>query len=317
MTTMRSLHFLVSALITAVLVSGISFGQAASVSSKRVIYYYQTQYYQGQYVSLSKIWKQVSNKTHKPITTDVMVAAFHLGYGSNNKPYIHLNDNVPGDPMFDVMWKEVATLQKRGVTVRMMLGGAAQGSYNKALFAHWNTFYPILKQTLQHYKMNGIDMDIEEPVTLADAKKLVDQLNKDFSSQFIMTMSPVAPDLSGFVGFSGFNYKDLYKSPEGKRINWFNGQFYCGWGTLATPTEYEAIIHNGYPPQKIVGGMIGNPANCSGYVPISATVHTLKELVAKYPTFGGVADWEYFNTLPGGLANPVKWGAIMSKAMGN
>lgn len=41
-------------------------------------------------------------------------------------------------------------------------------------------------------------------------------------------MSPVAPDLSGYVGFSGFNYKDLYHSSEGKRINWFNGQFYCG-----------------------------------------------------------------------------------------
>jgi hypothetical protein len=60
-----------------------------------------------------------------------------------------------------------------------------------------------------------------------------------------------------------------------------------------------------------------NPANCSGYVPINTVAKTVKELVAKYPTFGGVADWEYFNTLPGGLQNPVKWGAIMSKAMGN
>ena len=313
MNSIRSLLFLG---LAGVLVLGDAFAQSAPVTSKRVIYYYQTQYYQGKYISLSKIWKQVNPKTHKPITTDVMVAAFHLGYDSNNQPYIHLNDNVPGDPMFKVMWKEVATLQKNGVSVRMMLGGAAQGSYAN-LFSNWNTFYPILRQTLRHYHLGGIDMDIEEQVALADAQKLVHHLSKDFSKQFIMTMSPVAPDLSGYVGFSGFNYKDLYDSSEGKRINWFNGQFYCGWGTLATTTDYDAIIKNGYPPQKIVGGMIGNPANCSGYVPIPTVAKTVKQLVAKYPHFGGVADWEYFNTLPGGLANPVKWGAIMAKAMGN
>ncbi|HXM23495.1 MAG TPA: glycosyl hydrolase family 18 protein [Terriglobales bacterium] len=316
MNSIRSLRFLCSLALASVLVLGSAFAQSAPVTSKRVIYYYQTQYYQGKYVSLSKIWKQVSPKTHKPITTDVMVAAFHLGYDSNNQPYIHLNDNVPSDPMFTVMWRQVATLQKNGVNVRMMLGGAAQGSYAN-LFSNWNTFYPILRQTLRQYHLDGIDMDIEEQVALTDAQKLVHHLNKDFSKQFIMTMSPVAPDLSGYVGFSGFNYKDLYGSSEGKRINWFNGQFYCGWGTLATTTDYELIIKNGYPPEKIVGGMIGNPANCSGYVPIPTVAKTVKELVAMYPRFGGVADWEYFNTLPGGLANPVKWGAIMAKAMGN
>jgi hypothetical protein len=71
-------------------------------------------------------------------------------------------------------------------------------------------------------------MEIEEQVTLSNPQKLVARLNKDFPKQFIMTVSPVAPDLSGCVGFSGFNYKDLYHSSEGKRINWLNGEFYCG-----------------------------------------------------------------------------------------
>jgi hypothetical protein len=53
-------------------------------------------------------------------------------------------------------------------------------------------------------------MDIEEQATLSNAQKLVARLNKDLPKQFIMTMSSVAPDLSGYVGFSGFNYKDLY-----------------------------------------------------------------------------------------------------------
>lgn len=52
-------------------------------------------------------------------------------------------------------------------------------------------------------------------------------------------------------------------------------------------------------------------------MPINTVAKTVEELFAKYPTFGGVADWEHFNTLPGGLNNPVKWGAIMAKAMGD
>jgi hypothetical protein len=65
-------------------------------------------------VSLAKICKQIDPQTHKPITTDAMVAAFHLGYDSNNKPYIHLNDNVPSDAIFKIMREQVATLQKNG-----------------------------------------------------------------------------------------------------------------------------------------------------------------------------------------------------------
>ena len=118
------------------------------------------------------------------------------------------------------------------------------------------------------------------------------------------------------MGVSGFSYKSLYGSPEGKRINWFNGQFYCGWASLATTADYDAIVKNGFPAEKVVGGMIGNPANCSGFVPIATVAKTVKKLAAEYPQFGGVADWEYFNTLPGDLKNPVEWGFIMAKAMG-
>jgi hypothetical protein len=67
----------------------------------------------------------------------------------------------------------------------------------------------MLKRTLGHYHLDGIALDIEEHITLFDAQKLVAQRNRDFSRQFIMTMSPVAPDLWGYVGFSGFNYKEL------------------------------------------------------------------------------------------------------------
>src|SRR5476651_190570 len=153
--------------------------QPSVVSSKRVIYYYQTQYSQGNYVSLSPIWMHLNPVDNKPYVTDLIVAAFHLGYDNQGAPYIHLNDNPPGDPMFDVMWPEVATLQGYGATARMMLGGAAQGSY-RDLFTQWKIFYPILKQTIVQYKLNGIDLDVEESVSLFDIRKLIGRLHTDF-----------------------------------------------------------------------------------------------------------------------------------------
>ena len=48
----------------------------------RVIYYYQTQYSNGVYVSLAPMWQTVNPATGKPVVTDVMLAAFHLGYQS-------------------------------------------------------------------------------------------------------------------------------------------------------------------------------------------------------------------------------------------
>jgi len=287
---------------------------AAISNSHRIVYYYQTQYYNGNYVSLSPIWKQINPATGHPFTTDVMIAAFHLGYNSDNTPYIHLNDNPPGDPMFTQMWQEAATLQSYGVTVRMMLGGAAQGSYAD-LFSNWNTFYPILKQTLQQYNLNGIDMDIEENVSLSNAQMLIDQLNTDFGSQFVMTMSPVASAFWGGANLSGFSYQQLYQTPEGQRINWFNGQFYSGFASLISPSDYEHAVQGGFPAQVVVAGMIGNPVDGGGFVPMPLVAQTVTKLTRQYSTFGGVACWEYFNALPGGLADPIEWSALMAEAM--
>lgn len=301
-----------SILIFATLIGGAA---SAQTSSRRVTYYYQTQYYQGNYVSLAPIWEQINPHTRQPVTTDVMVAAFHLGYDNGNNPYIHLNDNVPGDPMFDQMWKEVATLQSYGVTVRMMLGGAAQGSYAD-LFSQWDTFYPILKQTLQQYNLNGIDLDIEEIVSLPNVQMLITQLDADFGPNFIMTMAPVASAFWGGPNLSGFDYRQLYQSQQGQRINWYNGQFYSGFATMSSPADYERAINAGWPADKIVAGVIGNPQDGSGYVPPNSVMNTVHTLIGLYPSFGGMDCWEYFNALPGGLSNPVKWASDMAIAMG-
>lgn len=291
-------------------------GRSAPVAaSKRIIYYYQTQYSNGQYVSLAPVWKTKNPNTGLPYTTDVIIAAFHLGYDQSGQPYIHLNDNVPGDPMFDVMWPQVHRLQRFGITTRMMLGGAAQGSYAD-LFANWSTFYPILRQTLKHYRMNGIDLDVEENVSLANIEKLIRRLDADMGPSFEITLAPVATALTNGPNLSGFDYPQLYASPVGPDIAWFDAQFYSGFGSLGNVTDYEDVIAFGYPPSVVVAGMIANPLDGSGFVPIQTVQNTVSQLVSTYPAFGGVFAWEYFNAQPGGPARPAQWSKVMGQSMG-
>ncbi|MBD5654244.1 MAG: chitinase [Candidatus Eremiobacteraeota bacterium] len=286
----------------------------AHPTSDRVIFYYQTQYSNGQYVSLSPIWKHLDPITHRPDVTDVMVAAFHLGHNSNGTPYIHLNDNVPSDPMFDVMWPEVAKLQTYGITSRIMLGGAAQGSY-QLLFSDFATFYPILRYTLKHYHLNGIDLDVEEQVSLSDIEMLIAQLRSDFGKDFVITLAPVVTDFTEGSGLSGFSYPALYHSAYGADVAWYNVQFYSGFGSMSSPNDYETIIKDGFAPSKIVAGTLVNPNDGYGFVPISQVMQTVHALAKQYPTFGGIDGWEYFDALPDGPANPDDWAAIMAKAM--
>ena len=62
--------------------------------------------------------------------TYVVLAALHVN-GPNGD--ITLNDDSPNSTYYDRTWSEAATLQESGVKVMVMIGGAAQGSYNGGL----------------------------------------------------------------------------------------------------------------------------------------------------------------------------------------
>ena len=84
---------------------------------------------------------------------------------------------------------------------------------------------------------NGIDLDVEEYASLDNIKMLINQLDGDFGSEFIISMAPVQSSLQqDYPGMGGFIYKDLYNTKEGQRINYFNGQFYDDY-------DYEYYIY--------------------------------------------------------------------------
>jgi chitinase len=291
-----------------VLLSVLVVPTAHAATSKRVVVYYQTQYSNGSSGTYVSPLPLVQRNTG---ATDVLVAAIHL---DANK-VVHLNDDPPNAPKFTQMWKDLAALQAKGVNVIGMVGGAAQGSFQR-LQNDFANYYPLLKNLVTTYKLNGIDLDVEENMSLAGVERVIDALRADFGSGFLITLSPVASALSGGGNLSGFNYEQLYRD-RGAKIAWFNGQFYNGWGNASTTAGYDRVINRGLiPANKVVLATLTNPANGgSGYVNITTLKANAKALKTKYATFGGVAGWEYFNSLPGGTAAPWEWASNISGAM--
>ncbi|KIK52933.1 glycoside hydrolase family 18 protein [Collybiopsis luxurians FD-317 M1] len=303
---LRAGSFLLLLPLLSHLIAAMPIGLAPRASSPghRVVVYYQTQYQSNKYISPTPLTSLASH---------LIIAAFHL----NDDKTIHLNDVPPSDPSLVQMWKDVASMQASGVKAMGMLGGAAQGSYAN-LAKDFDTFYQLLAGTITQYKLDGIDLDIEEPESLENVAKLIQKLRADFGTGFIITLAPVANSLQGSSNhISGFSYSDLEKS-YGSQIDWYNAQFYSGFGSMSSTQDYDDIVKDlPLDPSRLVAGTLTNPGDGSGYVPLVLVENTVRELVGEYQgSFGGVAGWEYFNSEPN-PNQPWGWASTMKATMNN
>ncbi|TGO47516.1 hypothetical protein BCON_0274g00030 [Botryotinia convoluta] len=282
-------------------------------TTSRIVIYYQTQHHpNGKLCSILPI-------ITKPniVVTHVNVAAIHLNDPPGN---ITLNDHVPHHERFVTMWAELRILQASGIKVMGMLGGAAKGSFirldqDDAIF---ELYYIPLRNLIRERGLDGLDLDVEEEMTLAGIIRLIDRLTADFGAGFIITLAPVAAALVSELpkhNLSGFSYEAL-EVMRGSSIDWYNTQFYCGWGDMSKTAGYDMMMVRGWPAHKIVVGMVTNPANGSGWVPFETLQEVLLNLKLRYPTFGGVMGWEYFNSLPGDRDRPWEWAAWMTRVLG-
>ena len=264
--------------------------------SNNVCYYYQT-------------FNGLNDILANPMVVNViLLSSIHFGTNNDGSPYIHLNDHSPYDKIFDQVWDETKHCHDLGITITVMLGGAG-GAYSY-MTQDFDTYYNLLKDMINKYSwIQGIDLDIEEFVDINLVRKLIDRLDKDFGSAFIITMAPLPSSLSSnTIGMGGFKYSDLHKTSEGKRIDWFNVQAY---GSFTSET-FDSIIKNGYHPEQIVLGMLSGEYNKTNF---NQALTEVRKIKSSYGDFGGVYNWEYFNSPPNGESDPNQWGVLMSKAM--
>ena len=246
------------------------------MSNKKVILYYQT------FTTLKPILFPGCPVTH------IHLSAIHFGLEVNNDPYIHLNNYSPNDPRFSNVWKELKIAHDMGIKIILMVGGA--GSAYQQLFSNFEVYYNLLHNLIKDKTIiQGIDLDIEESVSLDDIRCLIRRIRQDFTDKFIISTAPIQSSLeSDTPGMGGFVYKDLMKSEEGKMINYINGQFYGDYSLNA----YDTVVKNGYKPENVVMGMLSGQEYSE----------ELKKIVEKYgKKFGGVFIWEYSDIKPNSM----------------
>lgn len=280
-------------------------------TTPRLVCYHQTHYRNNDtdYVSMLPLITSPTALTH------LILAAIHL----NDTPgHITLNDHPPSNPLYDILWAEKHTIQQSGVKVLGMLGGAAKGTFTRLDTTDqplFEAFYVPLRDMLRTYTFDGLDLDVEEDMSLEGIVRLIDRLKADFGDSFIITLAPVATALQRGNHISGFDY-DALEIMRGGKIAWYNVQFYNGWGSMYDTTGYDLIVACGWVPEKVVAGVVTNGLNGRGYVPTEILQLVVVTLMEQYKGFGGVMGWEYFNSLPGDLERPWEWAKSMDTAIG-
>ncbi|GAW22366.1 hypothetical protein ANO14919_119030 [Xylariales sp. No.14919] len=284
---------------------------AAPPDDHRVVLYYQTGLgTDTTHVSLLPLIQAEDTIS----ATHVLIAALHI---IDDDGGLHLNDQPPDSSVFDTMWDEAAQLQAAGVKVMCMVGGAAAGSFERldGDDASFEKYYGPLYQLIGAHNIEGLDLDVEETFSLDGVVRLIDRLKADFGNDFIITLAPVASALTeGGGNLSGFNYFDL-EAQRGSSIAFYNAQFYFGWGNAGSASDYESIIDDGFAANRVVMGLLSNPDNGNGFVDLDSEASVLQELITENGNFGGVANWEYFNSLPGGKDAPYQWASWMAEHM--
>ena len=258
----------------------------------RIIYYYQT-FDPGLY--------NLFNTSN--VVTHIHLASIHFGNDGNGNPYIHLNDNDPRDKIFDHVWEDLKIIKQYNTKTVLMVGGAG-GGFN-AFFSNYTNNLNLLIELIKQKRdiIDGVDLDVEESVDINNIIKLICTLKSTFGQGFIISMAPVQSSLESDGPCMGsFSYKDLYKK-VGSMIDYFNCQFYYDYSLSA----FDNVISNGYPVDKIVVGSISSQDfnNC---------IKTVKEISIKYKKFGGVYNWEYFDSPPS-IYNPALWSICMSNEL--
>lgn len=225
----------------------------------RIILYHQTTHDpDGNLISILPLVTQADISI-----THIIVAAIHINEDPDG---LTLNDHPPSHPRFASTWAEFRVAQATGVTVLGMLGGAAKGSYARldGDIATFERYYAPLYDLVRERGLQGLDLDVEEAMSLAGVIRLIDRLRADFGPGFIITLAPVAAALLDVRrNLSGFDYEAL-EVMRGPQIAWYNAQFYCGWGDAATPVMYEMCVARGFPPEKVVLGLVTTPENGAG-----------------------------------------------------
>lgn len=290
--------------------SGTNYGSIkpamlALKNKPHVAYYYQK--LSNYKLGLESIARSVCSGSMHDADVIVYLASFQFGQDPESKSfYMHLNDSsLSNDTLFESLGRWCDTIQ-----FRIMIGGAG-GAFG-VLFESQDSYiacYALLHELISKYRhiIEGVDLDVEEPARVENIKMFIRDLKRDFGISFAVTMAPVSYAMeTDSPGLGGFVYKDIYTDPEvGSLVDCFNVQCYQGSFTTST---FQAIVNNGYAPQRLAFGMLGSEYAGSKDPAFEVGVRDYCRFRASHTCLQGVVLWE----LGDSRIDPVVWGEAIS-----
>jgi len=276
----------------------------------RIVLYHQTHYHLNTFISALPL---LTEPTSHIGLTHLIIAALHL----NALPDpITLNDDPVLCAKHAPLWEEVRIFQSVGVKVLGMLGGAAKGTFARldaGTEEEFEAHYVPLREVVRETGLDGLDLDVEEEVSLRGVVRLIDRLKGDFGKGFEITVAPVANAMVGGRHLSGFDYEAL-EVMRGALIGAYHVQFYNGWGSVTDGGLVGEVMGRGWRHEKVVLGLLTHPGNGEGFVGWEEVGRVLRWVREVWPRFGGVMGWEYFNcVVEGREGRPWEWAEGMRR----
>lgn len=252
-------------------------------TKSKIIYYYES------FIGLENILNNTENKiTHIHVSNFELLLEPNIGL---YKLYLNNEDVYANTESFKKLWKQLYACREKGIKIIITLCGTSQ--VYKEMFKSNSVYYKCLGVLLEFIEkksniISGIDLDIKEKVkNVSNIQRLIDDIDFNLGNNFIITMSILSPSL--YINkpvMCDIIYKDLYNTKEGKRIDYFNCQFYDDDLSIES---FKKCVLNGFPPEKIVIGVDIYAYKQIEYYKI------INNIVKLFDNIGGVFFWEYKN----------------------
>ena len=256
--------------------------------------YFHTEQNGGPYTPILPILDEKSG------ITDVLLFVCDL---HDNEPYLTVGGEAPDNTTFlGPLWNDTAILQANGINVLASFGGYSSNMF-LLLEQNFTFYYPILESFLKSYNLSGVDFDIEPSTSTLTSYatgesivRLLKAIRTSFGPDFLVSMAPVADDLTNIQAFySGFNYQLLDAAAvddDGNHIiDFFNAQFYSGYGNCNTTENYDQAVAAGFAPERIVMLVPADENDAGPFCDIGTLEGVATALAANYSTsFGGMGE---------------------------
>jgi hypothetical protein len=261
------------------------------------------------------IWCQTSDasafaKVQGKKYTHVIISALHM-HCDGGTYWIDLNNTHVGqiDPAF---WRVVSGLRAAGVTVTGLLAGAGNGTWDCIQKNPPRAMAALKALTDAPYNLQGFDLDFETPA-IYDPKLLASYTNlvAGIRPGLVITHAPLPEMLKA--------YDASFWQSAGANLAWLNVQWY---GDQLVLEYYDFVTGktSGTPvdPTKVVAGATVMPQDGVGYTDLCqlmTMVATLQKRPGIGPRFGGVAGWEFTQTIGNPDPKVANWDTCIAAAL--